>query len=242
MQNKLFEMLTQENEITWQNIIYDLIRSEEIDPWDIDISLLANKYLETVKKLKEMNFAISGRVILASSILLKLKSKKLIEEDLARFEEIINPLEDVDLLEDSYKDASQIEENDLIIIPKTPQPRKRKVSINDLVAALKKALEIEKRRRTRHLTEIASIPKIEIPERKININELIKKIYSKIVDFFKTNNQKLTFNKLVNSPRKEDKIATFVPLLHLDFQRKINLEQKQHFGEIEILMNKFKYH
>jgi len=46
----------------------------------------------------------------------------------------------------------------------------------------------------------------------------------------------LTFTKLVPSEKKEDKIYTFIPLLHLDNQEKVNLMQKEHFGEIEIEM------
>ena len=41
------------------------------------------------------------------------------------------------------------------------------------------------------------------------------------------------------SDSKEDKIYTFIPLLHLDHQRAVDLTQKKHFGEIEIeLLNK----
>ena len=35
---------------------------------------------------------------------------------------------------------------------------------------------------------------------------------------------------------KEDKVFTFIPLLHLDHQRKIDLLQKKHLGDIEIKM------
>ena len=37
MQDKLYEMLINEDEITWQSIIYDLIKTEQMDPWDINI-------------------------------------------------------------------------------------------------------------------------------------------------------------------------------------------------------------
>src|SRR3989344_2957261 len=117
-QDKLYEMLIQEDEITWQTIIYDLVKSEEMDPWDIDVSLLAKKYLETIKKLQEMNFNLSGKIVLASAILIKLKTRKLVEEDLARFENIINPPEEI---EEMYNDLdlSEISENRIIVIPKT---------------------------------------------------------------------------------------------------------------------------
>ena len=94
MQDRIFDMLMKEDEITWQTILYDLVKSEEMDPWDIDISILSKKYLETVRKLQEMNFAISGKIVLASAILLKIKTQRLIEEDMVKFESLINPPEE----------------------------------------------------------------------------------------------------------------------------------------------------
>jgi segregation and condensation protein A len=234
MQEKLYNMLLQENEITWQTIIYDLVKSEEMNPWDIDISILSKRYMETLKKLKEMNFNISGKIVLASAILLKLKTRKLVEEDLTNFENIINPPEELDELYDDDLNLD-IQENNIIVIPKTPQPRRRKVSVTDLVSALQKALEVNKRRVTRHLEDMKNIPEVEVPEKKIDITEMISDIYSKILNFFKSGGKSLTFNNFIKSDRREDKIATFVPLLHLDTQRKIDLRQTEHFGEIEIL-------
>ena len=227
-------MLMQENEITWQSIIYDLVRTEEMNPWDIDISILSSKYLEIIRNLKKMNFAISGKVILASAILLKLKSKKLIEEDLARFNEIINPSnEDINLLED---DEEFYEENRLLLIPKTPQPRRRRISVEDLVSALERALNVNTRRSIRDFMDYSPAKTVEIPKKKIDINQLIKDIYGRLVNFFSIGNKRLTFKEFVNSDRKEDVIMTFLPLLHLDNERRIDLEQEKPFGEIEIHM------
>ena len=233
MQDRIFEMLLKEDEITWQTILYDLIKTEEMDPWDIDISLLARKYIETVKKLQEMNFAISGKVILASAILLKIKSQKLVEEDIARFEAIINPPEEEFFPEGLDNDSlDALEKNKIVIIPKMPQPRRRKVSLQDLVSALQKALRVDQKRLIRR-EHALDIPAVIPPEKKANINDIINQIYNRITSIFKTE-KKLTFNKLVQSNRREDKIATFVPLLHLDHQRRINLLQEKHFGDIEI--------
>ena len=86
MHDKIYDMLMNENEITWQSILYDLIKSEEMNPWDISISLLTEKYLKRVQELQEHNFFISGKVVLAASILLKIKSIKLVDENLAQFD------------------------------------------------------------------------------------------------------------------------------------------------------------
>ncbi|MBI2109725.1 hypothetical protein HYT58_00960 [Candidatus Woesearchaeota archaeon] len=76
MQERLFDMLVNQDEITWQAIIYDLVKSEQMDPWDIDINILTHRYLETVRGLEEHNFFISGKVILAAAILLKIKFRQ----------------------------------------------------------------------------------------------------------------------------------------------------------------------
>ena len=72
---------------------------------------------------------------------------------------------------------------------------------------------------------------------KINISSLIKNLYSKLKDFFKKY-PKVTFTQLLPSQSKEDKVITFIPLLHLENQGKINLEQEVQFGEITITEQK----
>lgn len=70
-----------DNRLSWQTIIYDLINSEQLDPWDINLSVLANKYIEKVRLLEEANFFISSKVLLAASLLLRLKSEILLSRD-----------------------------------------------------------------------------------------------------------------------------------------------------------------
>ncbi len=233
MQNELYDILVNKDEITWQTLIYDLINSERMDPWDIDISLLANRYIETLRKLKEANFLVSGKVLLAAAILLRIKTEKLIGEDFANFDALLYPqdnLNEEDLYADTTKNYIEHEHPKLTI--RTPLARKRKVTIQDLMFALQKALEVNERKTLRKIREQEI--HVTIPEKKVDITKLIKNIYEKIVNFFKFKKEILTFDKLVESEKKEDKILTFIPLLHLDTQEKINLSQEQPFGEIKI--------
>lgn len=240
MQDQILDMLLKQDEITWQTILYDLVKTEQMNPWDIDVSILSQKYLETLKKLKETNFFISGKVILASAILLKIKSEKLLEENIARFDSILfDQEEDIDLLADFDKKNERIKlmENPRLTV-KTPLARKRKVSLNDLVVALEKALEVDKRRTLRNIALMSVPDNIRIPEKKFDISQKIKEIYSRIKDVFKSKKpeEKLTFTELVQSDKKNDRVYTFIPLLHLDAQEKILLNQEVPFGEIEISM------
>ena len=77
------------NNLNWQSIIYDLINTEQLDPWGIDICLLANKYLERVQALEEANFFISSKVLFAASLLLRIKSEILLNQYLPSLDEIL---------------------------------------------------------------------------------------------------------------------------------------------------------
>lgn len=229
MQDRLLDMLMQEDEITWQSIIYDLVKSEQMDPWDINVSLLSRKYIEVIKKLEEHNFFISGKVLLAAAILLKIKSNKLLVENIVEFDNQLFA-KDEDLLDDVEEIQEEFKTPALLL--KTPQARKRKVSLDDLMKALNKALQVEKRRTIRKEKERV-IREIRLPEKKVDIGKLIKRIYEKILGFLKKK-EEVSFSELVGSDKKEDKIMAFIPLLHLDNKNKIDLEQKEHFGEIYI--------
>ncbi len=235
--DRIFKIiLSKTDEITWQGIIYELVKSEQMDPWDIDVSLLTQRYIEMLKSLKEHDFRISGKVVLAAAILLKLKSHKLVGEDLTELDKLLMGVEEqIDEL--GFEETAQIPKLGEIptLIPRTPQPRKRKVSIFDLVEALERALEVKKRRL------LHSIPplNLEAPKKKKDITEIIREVYLKIRVFFtKTLKEKLTFAKLLPSESREDKVHTFIPLLHLAQQNKIELVQETPFGEIEVLLKK----
>ena len=234
--DQIFELLLEKEEVTWQDIMKDLVKSEGMDLWDINVSALTKKYIETIKKLKELDFRVSGKVLLAAAILLKIKSNKLVGEDIEYLDRLISQEDEEELtFEDDLQPRAQ-EELPKNLIPRTPQPRKRKVSIYDLMGALEKALEVKRRR------VLKSIPpmNVEIPEKKRDISDIIKEIYGKIKVFFWENKKnRLTFSKLLpEGATKEDKVYTFVPLLHLTNQRKVDLFQQQHFGDIDIILKK----
>ena len=231
MQDQLLDMLMKEDEITWQTIIYDLIKSEKMNPWDVDISLLTKRYLETIRKLHELNFFVSGKVILASALLLRIKSHKLLTEDIVALDNLLYPSSE----EEFHEELDDLYDNKNTNIPplaiKSPQARKRTISVNDLITALQKALEVDKRRILRR-ARYENV-NVKIPERKIDITKLIKDLYDKILNYFQSR-EIILFNDLLTSDKREEKLLTLVPLLHLDHQKKLNLDQKVPFGDIEI--------
>lgn len=237
MEDQILQIVVQQNDIGWKSIIYDLVRSEKMNPWDVDISSLTQKYIDMLKKFKELDLKLSGKVLLAAAILLKIKSKKLVGDDLSEFDKLLASADQeqfYDELEQELKKGEQTALESGIIFElehKLPQPRKRKVSVFELVKALEKALEVKRRRFDRIITAHVSIP-----ERKFDITIAIKGIYDKILGLF-SRLKKLTFSDLLTSQKKEDKIYTFIPLIYLANQNKVELKQDVHFGEIEIQIN-----
>ncbi|MBI4738728.1 segregation/condensation protein A [Candidatus Woesearchaeota archaeon] len=239
MEEKIYAILMDQDEITWQTILLELIKNEEMDPWDINISKLAERYIGTLKKLQEMNLHVSGKVLLAAAILLRIKSSRLVGEDLLEFDRLLasNDLQD-SLYDDNgegadgkskYQGLTWEQAQQLKLIPRTPQPRKRKVSIYDLIDALAQALNV------RHRRILNRVPQgtLEAPEKAYDITELMDKIYNDVVNHLRLSQEdRMLFAQLIPSDSKKDKVLTFIPLLHLTNARKVDLEQDQHFGDI----------
>ncbi|MCC7575047.1 segregation/condensation protein A [Candidatus Woesearchaeota archaeon] len=237
-EHDIFEMLFDKDEITWQDIIYDLIKTEKMDPWDVDVSVLAEKFVSLLKEMKKMDFRLSGKIILAAAFFLKIKSDKLLKEDIVFLNNLITPQDDdvLDFLDDSSFDVV-VQKEKPVLKYRTPQPRKRKVSVYDLVEALEKALEGDQKRHIRKLSNVAK--KVKVPKKDKDMTVVINDLYKKIQKTLETVKH-VQFSQLLKSEDKEEKIYTFIPLLYLDTQRRIDLEQEAHFEDITICLAKLK--
>ena len=235
MQQQLFDMLLKEEEVSWKTLLYDLVRSEQMDPWDINITTLSQKYIKTIKEMQEHDLRISGKIVLAAAILLKMKSSHLLEHGISQLDLLINSTEE-DLEEELYEEiegTSNVRKkmDKYTLIPRNPQARNRKVSVNDLVKALEKAMTSKRKilARTRPV-------QFKLPDKGIDIMEVINDIYHKITYYTKKQKSKtLKFSKLL-PPRagKQEKVYTFLPVLHLENQHMIETKQIKPFSEIDI--------
>lgn len=240
--DQLFDMILNKDDISWQQIIFSAVKSEQMDPWDIDIAKLSQQFLTKLREFKEMDFKISGKVILAAAIMLRLKSNKLIGEDLTYLDQLIASsnqneeeafYDDLAGISDEHRVRVSIDGKNFELLPRTPQPRKRKVSVYDLVEALEKALEVKNRRKGWGSDDVHMV----IPTRKVNIEQLIEKTLKEVLGHFAVQKDvKLTFAKLLRAGTKEEKVYTFIPLLHLSNEGKLHLSQEEHLGEIYIAL------
>ncbi len=246
MPERVYSLIFEQDDITWQSLLSELVKEEGMNPWDIDIGVLSDRYREMVSELQGFDVRISAKVVLAAALLLRLKSNHLLDNEVMGLDQLIASTEDqleqfdsfYDQLEEEYLSGALETEASLPkIVPKTPQPRKRKVSLDDLMSALRKALEVKERRVLREMRQPTGIPALKKTR---DITNVIKDIYTKIISFVKKENRPMTFEELIPTEgSKSDKISTFIPLLHLATHTKnapgrIELKQKKHFDTIRI--------
>ncbi len=222
-------------EIGWQEIIYDLINTEQLDPWDINITILTDKYLETLQKLEEADFFVSSKVLLAAALLLRIKSEILLNQYIKSIDEILFGKKE--FLNNKKLERIELDEQIPELIPRSPMPRFKRVSLNELMEALNKAMITENRRIKKEIVKSNAFREIGIsfPKRKISITDKIKQIFAKIVYSLEENkNEKKIHYNFIIGEEKNEKIFSFAPLLYLEHQKKIWLEQNEHFGDIYI--------
>lgn len=217
-QEKLFNIILDESTITWEGLLYDIVQKKELDPWDLDLSRLVNEYIDKIKLLKKLNFKVSGKVLLAAAILLKMKSDRLLLDELFK------------VGKEKKREIPTFDFEKYGLEPQIPWPRERRVTLKELLTALRKALEI-KNKRIQRKEEIKE--EIKVIFQKYNITQAIDELYGKIVSFLKGKEQ-IEFFDLVKT--KEDIIPTFVPLIHMIDRKNILLNQEELFGPLYIKM------
>ncbi len=236
--DQFYDLITGE-EVSWQAIIYDLIKTEQLDPWDIDLAVLAGRYIEIIHQLEEANFFVSSKVLLACALLLRLKSEILNNDYIKSLDEAMYGKKD----DKKYVlERIELDEDELpILVPRTPMPRFKKVTLKELMSALNKAIETEGRRIRKDIRSkqagknaLSVMPKEGRAPLKDRISEIIFLIDKHFIELKRT---EITFNEL--APSRIEKLATFLPILHLDNREKIFTKQHEHFQDIFIKLDKY---
>ncbi len=222
-------------EIEWQDIIYDLINTEQLNPWDIDLVVLTEKYFQRIHEMEERDFFVSSKVLLAASFLLRIKSEILLNKYIKSIDDILfgNKTE----IKKSSFERIELEDEIPELIPRSPLPRFKKVTLKELLESLNKAIITENRRIKKEIVNKNALREssISLPKRKFSIKDKIIEITTMLENHFSSKEEfkRITFTELAGEDR-EKRIEHFSPLLHLENQQKIWLDQPSHFQEIHI--------
>jgi segregation and condensation protein A len=208
----------------WKSILLELVKTEQMDPWDIDLCALADKFLEKVSQREHANLKIPANAILASAILLKMKARTL----------KLHGIDDEEAAEELSQDDIQMLEDSIPELKGVRRFRQGKVSLDELVEGIADVLNKTKHKqnsilRSKELPEFnVLVSEGSIEEKVLDIEERISK---------RADSQGLvTFSQLLNEKTPVEMVHVFVPLLFLMNKGKINAWQEEWFGEIMVAL------
>lgn len=223
-------------------ILVSMAESGEIDPWNIDIVEVTDRFLGELERMKALDLRISGRTLFFASLLLRMKSEYL-EESVEDEPDFIE--EPFDLSDDfapgadfSFDDFGEpIERLEREIKRRIGRKGKRKspVTLYELIKELKTAEKME-RRRTR---KKRSFPDVVFDAGDIvsvaheeDLEELAVSVHS-CFERMATRDEAVTLSSL-SSELKKDYRVVYLPLLFLMLEGKLMIRQDEFFGDIYV--------
>ncbi len=208
---------------TWRELLTELVTSNRLDPWDIDITKVVDSYLKMVRRMKVLDLKIPANIILAASILLRMKS-----ESLSIFE--INEMQQLEQEQDGIEERARPNVDSLV--PRARMQPRRKVTLNELLEALDEAIKMQEKRHVNfervHTPINLVINEKDIDEKKEIVVNAIKSIADR--------KGLTTFSALSSAFKDSDSIVLdlFVPLLFLAQDNAVLIIQENFFDEIFI--------
>lgn len=207
------------SEGTWKDLLIELVRKNKLDPWNVDIIDIVDKYIEAVKTLRVMDLRIPANIILAASILLRFKSEAL------RFEIETNTEEE---------EAERISPSIEPLSFRLRIPPKRRITLDELISALDEAMRLKEIKEQKRSEEIVSMP---LKFDGTDIERELDSIY-KLINRNLDSKGMTTFSALAKAISGKDMLTNlFIPLLYLTHRSRILLMQDDFFGEIIIALH-----
>ncbi|MBU5688896.1 MAG: segregation/condensation protein A [Candidatus Aenigmarchaeota archaeon] len=212
---------------SWEDVIYNIVSIEGLDPWDIDIVKLADSFLRYIENIKMLDFRIPAKIVFVAAILLKLKTETLFPKE--KEEESVIP----EINEDEFKELREKLQQIKLTPPLERMPT-RTVTLDELVEALRKAMKVKERKEyRRHALGKKVANHINVSEE--DIEKRIENLLKEIEDLTKLlKKEKVEFSRLVDKWEREEIVKHFLPLLYLANRGDITAEQEDFFKEIYI--------
>ena len=202
----------QEAEVDGIEILVNMAKQGKIDPWNVDIVEITDKYLMHLFQSKAQNLRLTGRTLLFAAILLKLKSNVLEGIDVLDFEpqhqDEFNYDDEMPLdYEEEY-----IPTNNVISIDEVLQ-RRTSVRLNQNYARLSPD----------DIINLAHDEYIEngVQRLKANLSEILSR------------QDKIELNELTLLGM--DKISAYISLLFLTVESDYDLEQDEFYGDLYVI-------
>ena len=231
-------------------ILVGMAKSGKIDPWNVDIVDVTDKYLAHLFQMKAQNLRLTGRTLLFAAILLRLKSNVLEGIDINQLEGVDDGFNELEM-EDDYGDSwseEEINTNNVISLDEVLQRRtsirlnrSRMVNLKDLIKQLQFYEELDRKQSLKNARErakrrVRSYARLT-PDDIVNLahDEYIEKsvdiLHENLKKIFETE-EKVELKTLTLLGL--DKISAYIALLFLTAEpnSEIDMYQEEFYGDV----------
>lgn len=230
-------------------IVFELVLTRKIDPWNIDLVSFGKEYLNRLKKEKDVNLISIGKVVFMAWGVLKEKTDITLEDAIRYREEedenYSRMMESMDLGFDplnsigggSMGDSAQ----QAAIAEMIWREGERNATLLDVVEALREAQEEARIRKVIEENRQRLKEERDRAEKNLNVadnshkDDMEKDKAVTWARINKYNGHPIKFSQICDFGDRKDVISTLMSSVHLAHERKINIWQRQFpYGEIYI--------
>lgn len=199
-------------------VLLELAKKGEIDPWDIDIARTTQRFLEYIDSLEKRDLRIPARTLLYAAMLLRMKSD-FIEEAKEEVPQLIP-----DEVEFDFEEAV-----DTLPQPPIRRHTKRPVTLQELISELRNAEMVGRRKAMRERWPESPAEKAMDLSHEEGIEDRIKAL-GPVLDGIFANNKTAAFTDI----KGKDGLMDYISLLFMAQRRQVWLEQEEFFQELYI--------
>lgn len=236
------------------SLLVELVQNGTVDPWDVDLEVVVDRYMEAVDALTTRDLPTSGRLLFFASVLIRLKAQYLAgrgqdllfvpEEDYQEDWE-----DDGQDLELDYQDISDDEleslglsrrgAGEILILPRQRIQKRRPITIQDLLDALESSEQHERKKeeaRERQRGARARMPFQSVKEAMdtLHQDDLVRDIEHahRLVSMAFQACERIPFENLKS---ELDEVSAFLAVLFLAARGDVDLDQENFYGAIELI-------
>ncbi len=247
--NKIISLETKKYELRLDNfegpldLLCYLIDKNKMDIYQIEISRIADQYIEYLKEQERLNLEVASEFLVMASTLILIKSKGLLphendEEAELTEEELLHRIIEYKTFKEiskTFKERIALYSNRVHKFPESielpKQTIEKKFTMENIINAYSKLLEREENKKNENAK---NIDKIALHDT-YSVSDKVKDIFRELI-----RKPKFVFGKLfsLKEKPKAEVVTAFSGVLELSRRNKINTMQEELFGDIVVSKRK----
>jgi chromatin segregation and condensation protein Rec8/ScpA/Scc1 (kleisin family) len=233
-EREMLDLMPGEN--SWEQILYQVVAMKDLDPWSMDVCALSKGFSEYIATLSDVDFRVPAKWVMISAVLVRMQSDniRILKMDRGPQDDFMG-LDELDALGGGAEDfigSPQLSRDD--IMPMQAAQRRmpvRRITITELVDSLRRVLATGERREEDIKNRMGRV-NISTEDIAARIEGLYRRITGMLGKM--DEGEEIRFSQLVGKWERGNVIDHFMPLIHLDNDKKVSCTQKEMFSEIFI--------